>query len=230
MAPVLLTPPGSFGVKVHPVVLFSICDAFVRRNDKQERVIGTLLGSVADGVVEVKNCYVVPHNESQDQVLRRSEPVLGAAGPGADAACLRGDRLPWTSCTTRPCTTCCTESPRQSTSSAGESWAAPPAPCSVGAAGHAVTPITGQRRFSTGVTISSSDALIHDFYGKECSNPVSAGGCRGLQGPARARCLQGAGSLRAAACRRKFMTASALEALSLAAGRRCVRRAARYCY
>lgn len=68
MAPVLLTPPGSVSVKVHPVVLFSICDAFIRRNDKQERVIGTLLGNVVDGVVEVKNCYVVPHNESQDQV------------------------------------------------------------------------------------------------------------------------------------------------------------------
>lgn len=55
-------------VTVHPVVLLSICDAYIRRNDKQERVIGTLLGSVVDGVVQVQRCYVVPHNESADQV------------------------------------------------------------------------------------------------------------------------------------------------------------------
>jgi len=54
-------------VQVHPVVLLSICDAYIRRNDKQERVIGTLLGSVADGLVSVQRCYVVPHNESADQ-------------------------------------------------------------------------------------------------------------------------------------------------------------------
>lgn len=54
-------------VQVHPVVLLSICDAYIRRNDKQERVIGTLMGSVVDGVVQVQRCYVVPHNESADQ-------------------------------------------------------------------------------------------------------------------------------------------------------------------
>ncbi len=54
--------------RVHPVVLFTITDAFIRRNDGQERVIGTLLGTVSDGVVEVKNCYAVPHSESNDQV------------------------------------------------------------------------------------------------------------------------------------------------------------------
>jgi hypothetical protein len=54
-------------VTVHPVVLLSICDAYIRRNDKQERVIGTLLGSLSDGVVQVQRCYVVPHNESADQ-------------------------------------------------------------------------------------------------------------------------------------------------------------------
>lgn len=50
------------------MVLFTIADAFIRRNDGQERVIGTLLGSVSDGVLEVKNCYAVPHSESNDQV------------------------------------------------------------------------------------------------------------------------------------------------------------------
>lgn len=31
-------------VKVHPVVLFQIVDAYERRNAEQQRVIGTLLG------------------------------------------------------------------------------------------------------------------------------------------------------------------------------------------
>ena len=54
--------------RVHPVVLFTITDAFIRRNEGQDRVIGTLLGTISDGVVEVKNCYAVPHSESNDQV------------------------------------------------------------------------------------------------------------------------------------------------------------------
>uniref|UniRef100_A0A7S0RJW6 Eukaryotic translation initiation factor 3 subunit F n=1 Tax=Chlamydomonas leiostraca TaxID=1034604 RepID=A0A7S0RJW6_9CHLO len=67
----VLLPTGtaSVVVRVHPVALFSICDAYIRRNEKQERVIGTLLGTVVDGnVFEVKNCYVVPHTESSEQV------------------------------------------------------------------------------------------------------------------------------------------------------------------
>ncbi|KAI5665682.1 hypothetical protein M9H77_15535 [Catharanthus roseus] len=55
--------------KVHPLVIFNICDCFVRRPDQSERVIGTLLGSVLpDGNVDIRNSYAVPHNESSDQV------------------------------------------------------------------------------------------------------------------------------------------------------------------
>ncbi|MQL91494.1 hypothetical protein Taro_024105 [Colocasia esculenta] len=61
--------PAGTSAKVHPVVLFGICDSYVRRPDQAERVIGTLLGSVApDGTVEIRNSYAVPHNESSDQV------------------------------------------------------------------------------------------------------------------------------------------------------------------
>lgn len=69
--PVLLPAAGSDGksVRVHPVALFSICDAYLRRSEKQERVIGTLLGvEVERNVLEVKSCYVVPHTESSEQV------------------------------------------------------------------------------------------------------------------------------------------------------------------
>jgi len=53
-------------VKVQPVVIFSILDHFVRRNDEgQQRVIGSLLGTNIDGVVEIKNCFPVPHSEDE---------------------------------------------------------------------------------------------------------------------------------------------------------------------
>ena len=67
----------SVSATVHPLVIFYICDCFVRRPDQAERVIGTLLGSVlADGTVDVLNCYAVPHNESSDQVFFLILPVV----------------------------------------------------------------------------------------------------------------------------------------------------------
>lgn len=74
-AQVLLpTSTASVCVRLHPVALFTICDAYIRRNEKQERVIGTLLGTVVDGnVFEVKNCYVVPHTESSEQASFASQ-------------------------------------------------------------------------------------------------------------------------------------------------------------
>ncbi|KAG6482728.1 eukaryotic translation initiation factor 3 subunit F-like [Zingiber officinale] len=70
MAVLRFFPPFSpvVSAKIHAVVLFNICDCYVRRPDQADRVIGTLLGSVSDGVVEIKNSYAVPHNESADQV------------------------------------------------------------------------------------------------------------------------------------------------------------------
>ncbi|KAG6734999.1 hypothetical protein I3842_01G298000 [Carya illinoinensis] len=60
---------ASLSARVHPLVIFNICDCYVRRPDQAERVIGTLLGSVSsDGTVEIRNSYAVPHNESSDQV------------------------------------------------------------------------------------------------------------------------------------------------------------------
>lgn len=44
-------------------------ERYIRRQETQERVIGTLLGSVGpDGVVDVRNSYAVPHNEQRGQV------------------------------------------------------------------------------------------------------------------------------------------------------------------
>jgi len=50
-------------VKVHPVVIFNILDHFIRRNETQDRVIGTLLGVNVEGAIEIRNCFPVPHIE-----------------------------------------------------------------------------------------------------------------------------------------------------------------------
>jgi len=55
-------------VKIHPSVLFSIIDHFIRRPEGQTRVIGTLLGYSTDTHVELVNCFAVPHSEKQDEV------------------------------------------------------------------------------------------------------------------------------------------------------------------
>lgn len=51
--------------KLHPVVLFNILDHFSRRNEGQNRVIGTLLGVSQDGFVEIRNSFPVPHTEAE---------------------------------------------------------------------------------------------------------------------------------------------------------------------
>ena len=58
-------------VKVHPAVLFSILDHYIRRTEGQKRVIGTLLGIVDEvsGSVEVTNCFAVTHSDKQDEVF-----------------------------------------------------------------------------------------------------------------------------------------------------------------
>merc|ERR1711936_258188 len=58
----------NINVKVRPVVLFQICDAYERRNMENHRVIGTLLGSVDKQSVEVTNCFCVPHKEYEERV------------------------------------------------------------------------------------------------------------------------------------------------------------------
>jgi translation initiation factor 3 subunit F len=54
--------------KIHPVVVFSILDHYIRRPEGN-RVIGTLLGSVSEGFVEISNCFPVPFSEGDEQVL-----------------------------------------------------------------------------------------------------------------------------------------------------------------
>lgn len=57
---------SSVKVNLHPVVLFSVLDHHIRRDGAQKRVIGTLLGRINDGVIEVTNCFPVPHSEKKE--------------------------------------------------------------------------------------------------------------------------------------------------------------------
>ncbi len=53
---------------VQPVVLFSVLDHYQRRTEGQNRVIGTLLGTVTGSTVEITNCFPVAHQETEEQV------------------------------------------------------------------------------------------------------------------------------------------------------------------
>ncbi|KAG5437762.1 hypothetical protein PCANB_000475 [Pneumocystis canis] len=61
---------NTVNIILDPIVLFLILDYSLRRNHGQDRVIGTLLGirSEDGSEIEIRNCFVVPHNENQDQV------------------------------------------------------------------------------------------------------------------------------------------------------------------
>lgn len=72
----LSTGPASLKVRVYPAVLLTICDAYVRRSSKQNRVVGTLLGQIIDGTVEVKSCYAVPHIEAPESVSNQFRTLL----------------------------------------------------------------------------------------------------------------------------------------------------------
>jgi len=52
-------------VEINPVVMFSVLDHYLRRSESQDRVIGALLGNIDNGVVQVTNCFTVPHTEKE---------------------------------------------------------------------------------------------------------------------------------------------------------------------
>lgn len=55
-------------VHVHPVALFAAVDSYERRSEDAKRVVGTLMGNFSNGIVEVTNCFTVPHIETQEEV------------------------------------------------------------------------------------------------------------------------------------------------------------------
>eukprot|EP00516_Mucochytrium_quahogii_P006853 CAMPEP_0203764318 /NCGR_PEP_ID=MMETSP0098-20131031/17604_1 /ASSEMBLY_ACC=CAM_ASM_000208 /TAXON_ID=96639 /ORGANISM=" , Strain NY0313808BC1" /LENGTH=289 /DNA_ID=CAMNT_0050660125 /DNA_START=80 /DNA_END=949 /DNA_ORIENTATION=+ len=63
-------------VKVHPLVLFSILDHFIHRNEGQKRVIGTLLGTRTATAIVIKNCFPVPHVEKGEEEVAVGKDFL----------------------------------------------------------------------------------------------------------------------------------------------------------
>uniref|UniRef100_A0A1L8DSB2 Eukaryotic translation initiation factor 3 subunit F n=1 Tax=Nyssomyia neivai TaxID=330878 RepID=A0A1L8DSB2_9DIPT len=117
-------------VRVHPVVLFQIVDAYERRNADSQRVIGTLLGTADKGIVEVTNCFCVPHKEHDDQV----EAELGYAHEVYDL------------------------NRRVNASELIVGW------------------------WATGNEVTNHSSVIHEYYSRECNNPVHVTVDTSLQG------------------------------------------------
>ncbi|CAO1422962.1 unnamed protein product [Diamesa hyperborea] len=107
-------------VRVHPVVLFQIVDAYERRNADSQRVIGTLLGSLDKGVVEVTNCFCVPHKEHDDQVEAEISYALDVYDLNR----------------------------RVNSSESIVGW------------------------WATGHEVTNHSSVIHEYYARECNNPI----------------------------------------------------------
>lgn len=70
-----ILPYPPLKVRVHPVVILTILDANLRREDGQMNVIGTLLGTVSEGnVVDISDCFVDRHSLT-DEVRPSSLPI-----------------------------------------------------------------------------------------------------------------------------------------------------------
>ncbi|KAK5643643.1 hypothetical protein RI129_007488 [Pyrocoelia pectoralis] len=117
-------------VKIHPVVLFQIVDAYERRNADSHRVIGTLLGTSDKGTVEVTNCFCVPHKEYADQV----EAELSYAMDVYDL------------------------NRRVNSSENIVGW------------------------WATGNEVTNHSSVIHEYYSRECNNPIHVTLDTSLQG------------------------------------------------
>jgi hypothetical protein len=60
--------PSGLSCKIHPSVLVTICDSYIRRPSGARRVIGTLLGYAIEDSVFVKACYTEISEEDEAQV------------------------------------------------------------------------------------------------------------------------------------------------------------------
>lgn len=56
---------------IHPSVIFTILDAYIRRDEDQTHVIGTLMGSVVDtNLIEISDCFVDKHSLNEGGFLQ----------------------------------------------------------------------------------------------------------------------------------------------------------------
>lgn len=69
----LLNTEEILELKIHPLVIFQILDRYFRRPEEQDRVIGTLLGVIENGIAQVTNSIAVPHLDNGDEVAIRHD-------------------------------------------------------------------------------------------------------------------------------------------------------------
>ena len=60
-------------IQVHPIVVMSILDAYMRRQAGLTRVIGTLMGTRTANLVEITSCFCVPHQQGADGTIAFDE-------------------------------------------------------------------------------------------------------------------------------------------------------------
>ncbi|RVW60893.1 Eukaryotic translation initiation factor 3 subunit F [Vitis vinifera] len=183
----------SLSAKVHPLVIFNICDCYVRRPDQAERVIGTLLGSISpDGTVDIRNSYAVPHNESSDQISSngRSRFVCGPIDLKFEGEIFNslisnlngGDRIWSSERTFHPLLELCRVLQSSRTflppyiSQVRESFGV-----ALDIDYHHNMLLSHQKVnpkevivgwYSTGLGVTGGSALIHEFYSREVQNPI----------------------------------------------------------
>lgn len=66
-----IIPHTSIRCVIHPSVIFIILDAYLRRDENQTHVIGTLMGSIVDtNLVEISDCFVDKHSLNEGGFLQ----------------------------------------------------------------------------------------------------------------------------------------------------------------
>jgi len=66
MTSLFLSESDKAKVSLHPLVVLTVLDAYMRRSDGLTRVIGTLLGTKTANLIEVTSCFCVPHQETDE--------------------------------------------------------------------------------------------------------------------------------------------------------------------
>lgn len=132
-------------VKLHPVVIFQILDRYVRRNDGQERVIGTLFGrlentSSTSRVLTITQCFPVPHLEQGEIVAVDTEYHANMSKLYSKMSNGQESIVGWYS------------------TALGQQQQ-----------GEEETSISSS---SESVSINEHSCIIHEFYAKECKNPI----------------------------------------------------------
>lgn len=71
-----VSSPLQLSIVIHPVVIFTICDSYERRNEDIDKIHGTLLGKVEKERIEIRNCFIDDNPTASGKV--RLEWIIGS--------------------------------------------------------------------------------------------------------------------------------------------------------